>query len=705
MKGINNIKSFLLTLYFIFSSAGNIYAQEIPGDPMDTPFIIEEQLENLTAANEDETTEDDSYAQEMFYFIKEPINLNDADAGILEQLHLLSPIQISNLLSYRKLLGNFINIYEIQAIPGWDLTLIRRIRPYITVSQKTQVFNSISKRIKNGENTLLVRATQILEKSKGYLLDSSVAKNYYPGSPQKILVRYKYRFGNLLQYGFTAEKDAGEQFFRGAQKKGFDFYSAHLFIRNLGIIKSLAIGDFSVNMGQGLIQWQSLAFNKGAEIMNVKRQSEVLRPYNSAGEIAFNRGIGITIKKNKWETTGFVSYRKIDAGFNVDTLNWEDYVSSLRLSGYHRTVNEITGKGVQGQLALGGNLAYFKERFHFGANAVHYDFEHTITKEDYLYNKYSLSGKHAGNYSIDYSFTYKNLHFFGEAAVDEGLDKAFINGLLINTDSRVAMSFLYRNISRGYQSLYSNAFTENTYPTNESGFYSGITITPTDFLRIDGYADFYHFPWLKYRTDAPTSGNDYMIQLSYRPNKQVEVYVRYKTENKPINYNPDNFNLNPVTGRPKQGFRTQFNYKPDSRFTFRSRVELSWFDKRARPDDLVGRGDTPQTGFLTFADVLYKPVLKAFSGNIRLAWFETDGYDSRMYAFENDVLYSYSIPVFFDKGFRYYFNLKYDISRKLSVWSRFSQTIYAGKNIIGSGLDEIKGNVKSEVKMQVMYRF
>ncbi|HUZ60594.1 MAG TPA: hypothetical protein VMU83_17615 [Hanamia sp.] len=187
-----------------------------------------------------------------------------------------------------------------------------------------------------------------------------------------------------------------------------------------------------------------------------------------------------------------------------------------------------------------------------------------------------------------------------------------------------------------------------------------------------------------------------MIQLSYKPNKQVEVHMRYKTENKPINYNPDNLNLNRVTGRPKQGFRTQFNYKLDSRFTFRSRVELSWYDKK---------GVVPQNGFLTFADILYKPILKPVSGNIRLEFFETDGYGSRMYAFENDVLYSYSIPVFFDKGYRYYVNMNYGITQKLSLWLRFAQTIYPEKNSIGSGLDMINGNVKSEVKMQLMYQF
>lgn len=691
---ISYTKSFLLILAVNFTYYTS--AQETPLDPTEPPPIVEQQLEDLTEANEDVVTEDDSYLQEMQHFLKDPINLNYADAGTLEQLNLLSPIQISNLLAYRKMLGNFINIYEIQAIPGWDITLIRRIRPYITISQKTDVLNSFGSRFKNGNYSLLVRGTQVLEKSKGYLLDSSVVKNYYPGSPQKILIRYKYKLGNLLQYGFTAEKDAGEQFFKGAQKNGFDFYSAHLFIRKLGIIKSLALGDFSVNMGQGLTQWQSLAFNKGANIINAKRQSDVLRPYNSAGEIAFSRGVGITLQKNKWEATGFISFRKLDAGFDTDTLTFEDYVSSLQQSGLHRTANEVGGKEVQEQLSIGGNIAYSTEKFHVSANAVHYNFEHTISKADYLYNKYALSGTRSGNYSIDYSYTFKNMHFFGEAAVDEDFDKAFINGLLINTDERVSMSFLYRNISRGYQSLYTNAFTENTFPTNESGFYSGITITPTDFIRVDAYADFYHFPWLKYRTDAPTSGHDYMFQLTYRPDKKVEMYARYKTKTKPINVNPFDTYMNPVIGQSKQTLRSQFNYKIDNQFTLRSRVELAWFDKR---------GDNAQNGFLTFVDVIYKPVLTPFSGNVRLLYFETDGYDSRIYTFENDVLYGYSIPVFFDKGYRWYLNANYDLSKRFSVWVKFLQTIYTDKSEFGSGLDLIKGNLKSEVKLQVMYSF
>ncbi len=693
---INCIKP-LSTLAFgclvLFNEAA---AQEVPSQPIEPPEEIARQLEDMTESRDDMEPEDDSYVQELQQFLKEPINLNYADAGLLQQLIFLSPIHISNLISYRKIFGPFISLYELQAVPGWDAVLIRKLRPYITVTQKVELFNSLKSRFKNGSHSLLFRTSMVLEKSKGYLLDSSVAKNFYPGSRQKIFLRYKYVFKNSMQYGFTAEKDAGEEFFKGSQKKGFDFYSAHFFARNMGVIKSIAIGDFAVNLGQGLTQWQSLAFNKGADIVTVKRQSDVLRPYNSAGEIAFHRGAGITLKKRNWETTGFFSLRRIDAGFETAGDGKEEVVTSFHTSGYHRTANEISGKNFLGQQAFGGNVGYSDERFHAGINGVHYEFDHTIQKPDYLYNKYAISGKRAGNYSVDYSYTYKNFHFFGEAASDENSAKAFVNGLVVSTDSKVGMSFFYRNISKEYQSLYTSSFTESSTPTNESGFYSGITINPSDYWRFDAYADFFHFHWLKYRIDAPASGNDFMIQATYKPGSQTEFSSRYRIKKKPINDNPDGTPLHPVMIKSKQELRTQFSYKPDNRFTFRSRAELCWFDKK---------GDDFENGFLIYCDMIYKPLSNPFSGNIRFCYFETDGYNSRLYAFENDVLYAYSIPAFFDKGCRFYLNVNYDVSKKIALWAKFSRTFYPGKSSMGSGLDMISGNKKSEVKFQAIWRF
>ncbi len=663
----------------------------------ETPANTEQQMEAITENNEDAETEDDSYLQQMEQYIRNPVNLNSADESALKELRILTQIQIQNVISYRSLFGKFISIYELQAVPGWDIVTIQKLRPYITVSTSIDLFTSINQRLKTGEHSLLARLTQTPEKSKGYLIDPSSAINFYPGSPQKLLLRYKYQFKNLLQYGIVAEKDAGEQFFKGKQKQGFDFYSAHFFTRNIGIIKSLAFGDFTVNLGQGLTQWQSLAFKKSPDVINIKRQAAVLRPYNSAGEINFHRGVGITLAKNQWQATVFASYKNIDANLVADTSQTQDdFVSSLQTSGYHRTKSETDDKGVQRQFAFGGNLSYQINRLHIGINGIQYKFKLPLEKDNDPYNKFALSGSSFGNYSIDYSYTFKNLHFFGEAASSGKFDKAFINGLLISAANNVDMSLLYRNVEKSYQSLYTNAFTESTYPNNEKGLYAGISIRPSVDWRIDGYADFYKFPWLRYRVDAPSAGSDFLVQATYKPNKQLEIYSRYRSEAKAINYNPDNLTLSPVTRKPKQNWRMQISFKINTLVTLRTRAELIWFDKK---------GNQPEEGFLSYFDFLLKPLLKPYSGSIRLQYFETSGYNSRVYAYENDVLYSFSIPVFYDKGIRYYINSNYDINKKLTIWLKWAQTIYRDKMLVGSGLDEITGNKKSEIKLQIISRF
>lgn len=683
----------LFFIIFLFFIRVHIYAQET--EPVTN--TTEQQLENITENNEDLETEDDTYLQQMMQYIKNPINLNTAVATDLKELRVLTAIQIQNFILYRNLVGKLVDIYELQAVPGWNLQTIQKIRPYIQVSLQADVRNTVSSRLRNGEHSILLRISQVPERSKGYLLDSSTATNFYPGSPQRLLFRYKYIYKNLLQYGIVGEKDPGEQFFKGKQNEGFDFYSAHIFARKLGIIQSLAIGDFTVNLGQGLTQWQSLAFKKSADVINIKREAAVLRPYNSAGEINFHRGVGITLGKKYWQLTGFVSYKNIDANFVGDTSqNQNDFVSSLQTSGYHRTKSESADKGIQRQLAFGGNFSYQYKRLHLGINAIQYKFKLPLIKSSDPYNKYALTGNSFGNYSFDYSYTFRNLHFFGEAAFTSKYDKAFVNGIIFSASSLVDISLLYRNISRSYQSLYSSAFTESTYPTNEKGLYTGISIRPNVAWRIDAYADFYKFPWLRYRVDAPSTGADYLIQVTYKPNKQLEIYTRYHAESKAINVNPDQLTLPPVLQQPRKNWRTQISYKVNASIALRNRTEIVWFDKN-------GIGE--EQGFLTYFDFLFKPQLSRFAGNLRLQYFETGGYNSRLYAYENDVLYSFSIPVFYDKGYRYYLNINYDITQKLKIWVKFAQTLYRNKTLVGSGLDEIKGNRKTEIRLQLLYKF
>lgn len=658
--------------------------------------VTEQQLENITE-NTGTETEDDGFLQDLHHYVKHPVNLNTVSGENLSQLGMLTPMQVENFLLYRKALGNLLDKYEMQAVPGWDINTVSKLKPYITVQTNAGFVSGIRGRLRHGDHSILLRASQVLEKSAGYDKDSSSTANRYKGTPQRVLVRYRYTFKNLMQFGVTAEKDPGEQFFKGKQSAGFDFYSAHLFIRNLGIIKSLAIGDYTVNLGQGLIQWQSLAFKKGAFITGIKRQSPVLKPYNSAGEINFHRGAGITIGSGKWEATVFGSYRNTDANLvPPDSLETETYISSFQTSGYHRTKAEQADKASQQQIAFGGNAVFRFYRLQLGVNAMHYRFSLPVIKESDPYNRYAFSGKRLTNVSADYSFTYRNLHLFGEIASNGTKGLAMLNGLLVSMSAQADMSFVYRTISRDYQSVNANAFTESAVPKNESGFYAGISIRPVTNWQVDAYADFFRFPWLKYQVHGPSRGSDYLLQVTYKPNRQLEIYSRFKSESKEANNTDSVYIITPVVAGKRKNWRTQLNFKISRHLTYRNRIELTWFN--------AGAGE-PSRGFLANIDILYKPMLKPFSANMRLQFFQSDDYNSRLYAYENDVLFSSSIPVFFEKGYRYYLNVNYDISRNLSVWARLAQTIYPENESIGTGLDEINGKRKTEIKLQLMYQF
>lgn len=658
----------------------NSYAQELSA-------TVEQKLENLTE-HTDGDVEDDSYLQQLDYYKKHPLNINAANKEDLVAFKFLTGLQIEHLLAHRQVQGFFIDIYELQGVAAWDVGTIKKLLPFITVQATVPAIKPLLLRFKGGEHTLLLRESKVLEKAKGY---NPLLPNPYTGSNDHVLVKYKYVFNNNLQYGITAEKDAGEPLLKKGYKKGFDFYSAHFFAKNLGVIKALAVGDYTVNMGQGLIQWQTLAFKKSADGLAIKRQAPVLTPYSSAGEFYFNRGAGITLKTGNLETTAFISRKTVNANIAEDTAITNSFTGFLT-SGLHRTEKELKDKNSLQQTSAGGVISYQLQQFKVSFNAVHYQFSKALQKEAVPYHMFSASGKQWFNGSVDYSYTYKNLHLFGEAALDKHFKKAFIQGALLSIAANADVSVLYRNIDKAYGSLYSNAFTENTAPVNENGVYVGLALKPAFAWRIDAYADHYKFLWIKYRVNAPATGRDYVMQLTHTPTKHLEIYFRYKNEVKPLNSSGAVLNYpTPVT---KESWRTHFYYTINKQFSFRSRVEVMRYYQQEKEKE---------QGFLAFAELLFKnPLLAA---NARLQYFDTDGYNSRLYAYESDVLYSYSVPPSFDEGFRYYINVNFGIAKNITCWLRFAQTIYFNKAQISAGLEEISGNKKSDIKFQIRYSF
>lgn len=611
-------------------------------------YAQEQELENQTEANET-TTQDDSYWQLLEYYRRHPLNINEASERALQELQLLTGWQIHQLIRYRRLVGKLVHLYELQAVPGWDTATIRQLLPFIEVADRIRMTEKLSRRFKGGEQSFLLRFAQ----TTGEPADTVAT---YAGSAASLLFRYRYNFKNLLQFGITGDKDAGEQLFKGAQKNGFDFYSAHVFARKLGIVEALALGDFTVNLGQGLIHWQSLAFKKSATVLNIKRQSPVLRPYNSTGEFNFHRGMGITLQRKNRELTLFGSLRRLSAHLTADSGQpGQVHITSFLPSGYHRTATELRQRNNITCQTFGGNLQFRYTNWHIGINALYYRFSQPLRPTENLYDLFSITGDRWSNYSVDYSATIRNVHVFGELAVDKQLHIAFMQGALVSLDQRVALSLMHRQLSKNYQSLFSNAFTENNNAVNEQGLYAGLSWRPSANWQMDAYADLFRFPWLKYRVAAPGSGSEYLLQLVHRPNKQVEITSRFRAERKPANLAEKDAPVHRVVPALRQNWRTQVTVQVHPRLTLRKRVELLWYDR------LQGAGK--ENGFAAFAEIAWQ-CKRALAADLRLHYYNTEGYDTRMYAYERDVLYSFSIPALFNTGYRYYVQLRYDAPKK-----------------------------------------
>jgi len=645
--------------------------------------------------------------EQLNYYYDRPLNLNKASTNELKELSLFSDIQINNLLSHIENNGKLMTLEELQTIQGFDLATIRMITPFVKVSADVDSPQlSLNELLKNGENQYFVRVERVLEEKKGFspTTDSALLaspNSRYKGDRNRYFTRYKYNYGNHISFGFTAEKDAGEEFFKGSQSKGFDYYSAHFFLRNQGKIKQLAIGDYQAQFGQGLTFWSGLAFGKSADIMLVKRSAVGLKPYTSADENLFMRGAGITLAFDEIEITSFYSLNSVDANINsADSTLLDDDVSvitSFQQTGFHRTKSEIEDKDAIIKQTMGGHLAYKTRKLNIGFTGVYNEIDANFNPNLITYNQFRNNDSKQTNLGIDYNWLYKNFNFFGELAKSTNGGTALVTGALINLANNFSMSVLYRDYARDFHPIASVGIGENSTNENEKGLYFGIVASPSSKFTLAAYYDQFTFPWLKYSVNAPSNGYQYLTQLTYKPSKKLEMYFRVRERNKFENTDIDlEDGIDYIVPRKQTNYRYNISYSVSPSFKLKNRVEVI---------NVNHEGSPFETGYLIYQDVVYQGLNSPLQFSLRYGIFQTDSYESRIYAYENDVLYAFSIPAYYNRGTRTYLTVRYKVRKGIDVWLRYGLTYYENMDVISSGLEEIQGNTKSDVKFQVRFKF
>ncbi len=668
--------------------------------------MINQNIELLSEQLQSEEGDLSSLTDVWNYYKKNPLNLNRAKKEELQELQLLNDIQVNNLLKHREKNGFMISIYELQSIEDFDLVTIKKILPFVYVSDNfNSAFFSVKEMFKDGKHEVVMRYQRIVEKQSGYNFPDSIKlkkpNSYYLGDPNRVFARYRFQYNNNVSFALSGEKDAGEQFFRGTQKQGFDFYSGHIAVKNIRFIKTLVVGDYQATFGQGLTIWQGFAFGKSSSPMNVKRFGYGIKPYYSFDENRFFRGVAATVRYKAFEFTGMASHKNIDANaIATDTLNNGEIdvvgISSLEAGGMHNTNSLIADKRAIKQTVFGGNAAFNNRSLHVGITAQSTHLSAELIKLSTIYNQYDYRGKANFVGGIDYNYVFKNVNLFGEYAGSSSTGKAFCQGVIVALDPKLTFTAHYRNFDRNFQNLFGNAISENTLPQNEKSIYIGMEAKLFRNLTFSVYLDQYKFSWIKAGVSAPSNGRDIFAQLNYAPNKKMDMYIRFRHRTKFENNSTDN-----VYEYIVPYIQTNYRYNVSAQLTpelkFKSRIEYTHVEKLNDPGD---------NGVALIQDLIYKKLKFPFSFTLRYAVFDTKSYDSRVYAFENDVLYSYSVPALYYKGQRAYFLVNWDITRKFEIWIRLARTIYDNQTVISAGsLNEINANHKTEVKLQARFKF
>ncbi len=676
-------------------------ADSIQQLPDATQQFIEDFLQNT----ESEGSFDFNTAfEQLQYFQENPLNINEASEEELQELGLLSDIQILELLHYRQQAGALISLYELQAIPSFDLLAIRRILPFITIKAGIDDYQlPLGRMLAEGRNELYLRWSRILEEQRGYTpLEEGQSAQRYLGSPHQLYFRYKHAYSNKLSYGLTAEKDRGETFFTGNNRQGFDFYSAHLFLKDYNkTIKAIAVGDYAVSFGQGLILYSGFGAGKSSFVMNIKRSGRALRPYSSVNESNFQRGAAATLAfGDHLEVTALASFRRRDGNLlEADTSLLEEplrQISALDIDGLHRTPNEIANKNAIGQNTFGGRLRWHGRQGHIAVNALYEEIDANLQPRRQPYNQFFFSGDRLFNASLDYSYIFQNFNFFGETAVSDNGAIAAINGLLMGLDRRIDLAFLVRHFPRDYQALNPTPFAETAGARNETGVYMGIEVRPHRHWRLSAYFDAWQHPWLRFNVDAPSRGYEYRARLTYFLKRDLEVYLEVRDETKEQNIDRIDGKTNFILPNRTFQARLHFAKKATKELELRSRLDFGFSENEI---------NTTQRGFVIYQDVLYKPIGFPLSFTTRFALIDTDGFQARYYSYENALLYAFSIPAYYNKGSRFYFNLRYRGIRNLTIEARYAQTFRKNEDSFGSGLEEIQGPARTEVGAQLKYSF
>ena len=611
------------------------------------------------------------------------ININTATRQELESLPFLSEKQVMDILEYIHFHGALKSINELMSIESIDYSTRQLLQEFLYAGDKPEKgFPSLKNIMTWGKNEL-----SLYTKIPTYERAGDASNGDYLGYPYKFWARYSFSYAKNVRIGIVASQDAGEPFFSQSNKYGFDQYSGFIQINGLGSVESLIVGRYSVSAGMGLVMNNSFSLGKTAMLQDFGRQRNALRPHTSASENGYMQGAAATIRlSDAIRLTPFLSYRKTDA-----TLNIDGSISSLIYTGYHRTISELNKKNNTSLTAGGMNVRWNLEDFSLGATAVFTHINRPLSpNKSATYKKIYPEGSNFFNASLNYSWLHYPFSVNGETAINANGAIATMNTLGWHLSQYVEVIGIYRFYSFNYYSLYANAFSEGGKTQNESGLYLGVRWQPKYGIDIQAYTDLAYFAWPRYGVSQSSYAIDNVVSASYKTGNwllsgKYRLHLRQKDSKSVAN----------LSWQTEHRLRISAEWTGGG-WTSRSQLDFTSVSSTSESSSL-------SQGFMITENIGYDiGKWQIFAGG---KYFNTDGYDSRLYSYERAMPHTFSFPAYYGHGIRYSLVATWSPSPTLQFTSKAGITNYFDRSTISSGQQQINASSACDIEVGMRWRW
>ncbi|MCK9408654.1 MAG: helix-hairpin-helix domain-containing protein [Bacteroidetes bacterium] len=598
--------------------------------------------------------------EELEYLRSHPVNILHPAYGELLSIPFVSPLLAESIILYTDTV-KLEEIEQLQNVSLMTLALFEKIVPFITLTDNSVENEPTWFYPENVE--FRSRMEQRLRTTKGFT--EHIYQGNQLGSYQRVRLKNEH-----IEVVAMKEKDPGE-----LAQNGFSTGYAEL--KHVSFIDDLIVGSYSSGASQGLVYAKNISPAKGSDAVGqTRKRGNFITPSISTDEFRYFNGTAFRLNLKPYSFTGIYSLRRLPA-----LTDSEGMINSFYTSGLYRNRNELQKRNSLTERVTGGIAEY---RFDGNATVtltgmnVSYGSDVNSALIPLEFNRSSTAG------SIGWDVPLKGVRTFGEVASNDARRFSSVAGIMIPVVRAMSLSYLHRTYSKGYASPFARPFgARANIHDGEYGQYLGMELE-LGHTSVSAFVDQYTLP--SHNVSFAATGRETFFQLVHPVTKRSEVTVQIKSS---IRSQEEEY--------CKSNYRLGFTHRISSTVTIAQRVERVEFRNIIQ--------NTVEQGFLAFVDGNVHDRLSGIVLRSRIIWFQSPSYNTRMYQYESDLPGNFSNPPLYGTGVRWYILARYELFDLFSLGMKYAETKKLYEDVLGSGEDEIQGNLDNRIAVQIDFRF